>query len=61
MKIEHTTTPDGRPLTIALENGGSSRLPGHMSAEAVKRQLNIYRALDAQQKKAADAAAPIRP
>lgn len=52
MRIEHTKTPDGRPLTIAVSEGGASRLPGHLSAETVKRQINIYRALDAQQKKA---------
>jgi hypothetical protein len=52
MKVIHTKTTDGRPLTIALYDGMAARLPGLLGPDAVQRQLNIYRALDAQQKKA---------
>ncbi len=51
MKIEHITTRDGRPLTIALYDGMAARLPGYLGPEAVTRQLSINRAIDAQQRK----------
>lgn len=51
MKITHTSTPDGRPLTIATYDGRAARLPGHMSPGQVENQLKIWRALDAQQRK----------